>query len=245
MSGALATPLWSILALFALVAAAAAIHRLGGQGFGTLVAPFAALIAPEHTPATVLLLGVLVTLLGVGLEFRDIRLGEIAPAVAGRLAGTLPAIWVVGAAAGSTLLGPVIGGVILLGVALSLAGLSVRRTRATLFAAGALSGFTGTLTSVGAAPMGMIYQNEAARRARSTLNAFFLIGVTLSVLGLVAAGLVRRAHLEMAALLAPAVLLGVRAAGPLARRIEGAPLKPISLGLAAFAALLLIGKALW
>ncbi|MFV0473709.1 MAG: sulfite exporter TauE/SafE family protein [Pikeienuella sp.] len=237
--------LWSIAAFFTVVTVASAMHRLGGQGFGTIVAPFAALIAPDHTPATVLMLGVLVTAAGVGLEFREIRMREIAPAVAGRLAGTLPAVWVVGLVAGSALLGPVVAAVILLGIALSLAGLTAPKTPRTLFAAGALSGFMGTLTSVGAAPMGMIYQNEAARNARSTLNAFFLFGVSFSVVGLIAAGLARVEHLAMTALLAPAVLIGFRAAGPMARRIEAAPLKPISLGLAGFAAILLIGRSLW
>ncbi|QIE57192.1 sulfite exporter TauE/SafE family protein [Pikeienuella piscinae] len=234
----------ALAAMGAVVLAASALHRLGGQGFGTVLAPFAALVAPHYTPATVLLLGVLVTAMGAGLGVRGIRAREIAPAVAGRILGTIPAVWLVGAVVGSPLLGPVVAGVILLGVALSLAGLKVAKTPSTLVAAGALSGFMGTLTSVGAAPMGLIYQHEAARTARSTLNAYFLVGVLFSVAGLLAAGLIDAGHLLLAALMAPVVLAGFWLAGPLTRRSESMPLRPISLGLAVLGAALLIGRSL-
>lgn len=225
-----------------LVFVASALHRLGGQGFGTIVAPFAALIAPAHTPATVLLLGAMVTLIGAGLEFREIRMRELAPAVAGRVAGTLPAVWLVGVVAGSPLLGLSVALVILLGIALSLAGFRVEKTPATMFAAGGLSGFMGTLTSVGAAPIALIYQNDAAKRARGALNMFFLIGVLVSVLGLAVAGLVRVEHLRFAAMMTPLALIGSWAAGPMARRFGGMKLKPIALGLAGVGALLLIAR---
>lgn len=231
-----------IAAFALLVLVAAALHRLGGQGFGTIVAPFAALIVPAHTPATVLLLGSMVTLIGVGLEFREIRMRELAPAVLGRVAGTLPAVWLVGLVAGSPFLGLSVALVILAGIALSLAGFKVEKTPATMFAAGGLSGFMGTLTSVGAAPIALIYQNDAAKRARGALNMFFLIGVAVSIIGLAFAGLVRREHLLFAATMAPLVMLGSWAAGPMARRVSGMPLKPIALGLACLGAVLLIGR---
>ena len=233
-----------LAALGLLVILAAALHRLGGQGFGTVVAPFAALLAPDLVPATVLLLGAVVTALGAGFDVRGVRYAEIGWAAAGRFAGTLPAVAVVGAVAGSPLLGPSVAAMILLGVGLSLAGITLRKTRGTLLGAGMLSGFLGTLTSVGAAPMGLIYQNEAAKAARGTLNLFFLLGVLLSIGGLATAGLVTREHLLLALLLSPFVLIGFRLSGPLARRTEALPLKPAALGLATLGAFLLIGKSL-
>ena len=233
---------WAFAALAALTICAAAIHRLGGQGFGTVVAPFAALIAPEHVPATVLLLGVVVTVAGVGLDFREARFREVAPAIVGRLVGTVPAVLLVGALAGSRGLGAAVALMILLAIALSLAGLKAPRTTSTLFGAGALSGFMGTLTSVGAAPMGLIYQDEEARRARGVLNAYFMLGVLFSVAGLALGGLLEARHLALAAALAPLVLVGVWLAGPLARRTERAPIRPLALGLAGFAALLLLAR---
>ncbi|WP_340109180.1 TSUP family transporter [Pikeienuella sp. HZG-20] len=229
----------------AIVTISAALHRLGGQGFGTVLAPFAALIAPYHTPATVLLLGSLVTLTGAGLELRAIRVREIAPALVGRLLGTLPAVWLVGIVVGSRYLGLSVAAVILLGVGLSLAGLRVRKTPLMLMAAGGLSGFIGTLTSVGAAPMALIYQHDEARKARATLNTFFMFGVAGSFAALAIAGLVEVRHVRFAAAMAPMALLGIWLAGPLARRVGGMSLKPIGLSLATLGALLLIWRNAW
>jgi uncharacterized membrane protein YfcA len=240
----LGVPVLPLAGLAVIVVIAAALHRIAGQGFGTIVAPFAALLVPEHTPATVLLLGSVVTLLGVGLDFRDVKLREISPAILGRFLGTIPAVWLVGVVAGSAYLGLSVALMILLGVGLSLAGLSVAKTPSTLLAAGGLSGFMGTLTSVGAAPLGLIYQNDEAKAARPTLNAFFLLGVLFSIGGLAVGGLVRQEHLMLAGALAPLIFLGVWLSGPLARRTERATLKPAALSLASFAALLLIGKSL-
>lgn len=237
-------PLAALVPLGLLVVVSAGLHRLGGQGFGTVVAPFAALFAPGHMPATVLLLGAVVTALGAGFDLRAIRPAELGVAALGRFAGTVPAVLLVGAVAGAAALDVAVALMVLLGVALSLAGLKVAKTRGALLAAGALSGFMGTLTSVGAAPMGLLYQGEAAKAARGTLNAYFLIGVVLSVAGLALAGQVRGAHLGLAACLAPLVLLGFRLAAPLARSTEAAPLRPLALGLAALGALVLLGRGL-
>ncbi|MEX2520321.1 MAG: TSUP family transporter [Paracoccaceae bacterium] len=237
--------LWAFAALGLVVVISAAIHRLSGQGFGTLFAPFMTLIAPDFVPASVLILGALVTALGAGTGLSGIRPKEIAYAAFGRLLGTLPAILVVGVIAGSVYLGPAVGAMILFGVALSLAGLSVPKTPMTLMVAGWLSGFIGTLTSVGAAPLGLIYQNDKAKSARSTLNAFFLFGVSFSIASLAIAGLVTSAHVALAAALSPFVFAGFALATPLSRRTENLPLKPAALSLAAVGAVVLILKALW
>lgn len=230
-------------ALALIVALAAAIQRLAGQGFGTITAAFTALIAPQQVPAAILAMGLMTTLAGVGLDFKAVRGREIAPAVLGRLLGTLPAVWIVGAVAGSDAIGLAVGLVILGGVALSLAGLKAAKTPATLLAAGGLSGFMGTLTSVGAAPMGLIYQDEEAKAARGSLNLFFLLGIGFSLGGLAVAGLVEAAHLIFAAAMAPAIAAGVWLSAPLAHRMEGAPLKPLALALAGGAAVLLVGRS--
>ncbi len=237
-------PLPALVGLGALIVVSAGLHRLGGQGFGTVVAPFMALLAPEHMPATVLMLGMIVTALGAGFEIKAIRPAELGVAAFGRLAGTVPAVLLVGAVAGAPALDVAVALIVLLAVGLSLAGFSVAKTKATLLIAGALSGFMGTLTSVGAAPMGLVYQSEAARAARGTLNAYFLLGVIFSVGGLALAGQVRETHLALAACLAPLVILGFRLAAPLARRTETAPLRPVALGIAAVGAVALIARGL-
>ncbi len=231
--------------LFGVTVVAAIIQRTTGQAFGTILAGFVTLIAPAYVPAAVILLGAPVTLMSVGLDFRAVRFREITPAIIGRLVGAIPAAMLVSMIAGSQLLGLIVGGTILLGVGLSLAGLKVARTPATLGVAGLASGFFGTLTAVGAAPMSLIYQHEEARAARATLNFFFLIGVTGSIIALAVEGVIRVADLYLVAALAPAVLLGVVLSGFLARRMEGRSLRPAALFLTTGAAVLLLARSIW
>lgn len=231
--------------LFTVTTVAALIQRTAGQAFGTILAGFTALIAPAYVPGAIIILGAPVTLMSVGLDFRAIKWREIWPAILGRLAASIPAAMLVGIIAGSDWLGVIIALTILLGVGLSLWGLKVERTPVTLTAAGMASGFFGTLTAVGAAPMGLIYQHEEAKAARATLNFFFLVGVTGSVIALTAEGAIRRADVNFALALAPAIVLGVLLSGFIAKRMEGRSLRPAALILTTGAALLLLGRSLW
>ena len=231
--------------LFVVTAIAALIQRTAGQAFGTILAGFTALIAPSYVPGAIIILGAPVTLMSVGLDFSAVKMREIWPAILGRLAASIPAAMLVGVIAGSQWLGPIIALTILLGVGLSLWGVKVDRTPFTLTIAGLASGFFGTLTAVGAAPMSLIYQHEEAKAARATLNFFFLIGVIGSVIALTAEGAIRSAELGFALALAPAVALGLLLSGLVARRMEGRSLRPVALVLTTGAALLLLARTLW
>lgn len=233
---------FALLALITVIASM--VQRLGGQGFGTIMAGFVTLFAPSMAPVAILILGLSVTALGAGLDFSAIRWREITPAIIGRLLGTIPAVWVVSAISGSPWLGLSVGLVVLFGVALSLLGLRAPRNDATMLAAGGLSGFFATLTSVGAAPIGLIYQDEEAKAARGTLNLFFLVGLAFSLIGLATKGLITVSHGLFALALTPFVLLGVVLAGRFAQRMEGAPVRPLALGLATLAAIILIKNSL-
>ena len=50
-----------------------------------------------------------------------------------------------------------------------------------LVAAGAVSGVMGTATSIGGAPMALIWQGHQGRRLRGTMSAFFMVGSAISV----------------------------------------------------------------
>lgn len=139
-------------------------------------------------------------------------------------------------------LGVIVGLVILLGVGLSLSGARVAINGASLFAAGSLSGFMGGLTSVGAPPMGLLYQREEARRMRATLNAFFLIGLVFSLGGLALAGRIWWEDALFAALMLPPAAAGVFAGSRLAGRFDGGAIRPAVLALVTLAALGLIGR---
>ncbi|NIR59973.1 MAG: sulfite exporter TauE/SafE family protein, partial [Gammaproteobacteria bacterium] len=52
-----------------------------------------------------------------------------------------------------------VGALVLLAVAMSVAGLKISPTRPTLITAGALSGFMSTVSSVGGPPLAITYQH--------------------------------------------------------------------------------------
>jgi uncharacterized membrane protein YfcA len=98
---------------------------------------------------------------------------------------------------------------VLIAVGLSAAGLSVRATRVALVAAGTLSGFMGTLTSIGAPPVAMLYQRESSDRVRATMSGYLLVGVTISLAALAFAGELGWGEVALFALLTPGVAMGL------------------------------------
>ena len=66
--------------------------------------------------------------------------------------------------------------------------------------AGALSGFMGTIVSIGGPPIALLYQNESGPSLRGTLSAFFVVGVALAIIGLCAVRTFRRTEALLSAL---------------------------------------------
>jgi uncharacterized membrane protein YfcA len=215
-------------------------QRATGGAFGMVVAPLVALIAPQHMPSGVLLLGLVVTLLSTPRDLRAIAVRELTPAVAGRAAGAFLAAMVVALAPDPGAVAVMVALAVLTGVALSLSGLRVAISTPSLIGAGALSGLTGTLTSVGAPPMQMLYQHAAPGHARATLNAFFLIGIALSLGALAAKGQIGHTDFGFALSMAPAAVIGFVLSKPAIRALDGRSLRPLILGLATFASLMIL-----
>lgn len=235
---------WAYALLLAVTVFAAIVQRLSGMGFGTVVAPVMAIVAVGYAPAAILILGLSITSVSARMDFRRDQMREIAPMLAGRFLGAIPAALLVGVLAGGDGLGLFIALTILIAVGLSLAGFRAPKTGPNLFAAGAASGFLATISSVGAAPVALIYQHDAAKAARGALNAFFLAGLMFSIAALMARGVVEWRHLWLALALLPGVLAGVAASMPLARFVDGGALKPWALGLSTLAAIGLLIKSL-
>ncbi|MBM2576183.1 TSUP family transporter [Jannaschia sp. Os4] len=232
------------LACAAAVAVGCALQRLSGAGFGMMASPVMVLVAPEWMPATVLLLGVAVGIGSAAQGWDAVARGDLPPGMAGRTLGAGVAAVVATAVVGTEALPLVVGIVVLLGVALSVAGLRVPITGATLFGAGTTAGVMGTLTGIGAPPMALLYADVEARRAAATQNAFFGFGMIVSLAALAAAGLIGLRHLAFAASLAPLVPLTLWASRPFAARVEKGAIRPWALGLATLAATVLIVRTL-
>ena len=164
--------------------------------------------------------------------------------MAGRIAGTLVAVpllfWVSGKPEDFALLFAIL---ILIGVGCSIWRISPPMGKASLLGGGLASGVMGTITSVGAPPMGIVFQNEPAASARPTLNLFFALGSIPSLLALAYSGHLHIGHVQTAAILFPGFLLGVWLSKYLHAHVD-TRFRYAVIGFTAISALALIVRAL-
>ena len=202
-------PSWPVLLIiWAVVIIGAMIQTSMGMGFGLTVGPLLALLDPSFVPGATLVLGMFTAFLAALPERKSIRWNEVGYALVGRISGVLIAIIFLSAIRGQDTFLLAFGVMILLALLLSVSGWQLAFNRGSLAAMGAISGLMGTITSVGAPPLAMVYQNQKAEHARPTLSAFFAIGCFVSILGLMIAGWFSHNDIYRVALLLPAMLLG-------------------------------------
>lgn len=221
---------------------AGAVQGSTGFGFGMLGAPLLAMIDPALVPAPVLLTGLIITLSTSIRERQSIDRRGLTISLAGRLIATALAV------ATLSMLDPVafsylFAGVILFAVLLSASGIKVPHNAGTLFAAGFASGFMGTLTSVGAPPMALAYQDRDGPTARATLSVFLLVGALMSIAGLALAGAIGTEQLAMTAVMVPLAIIGFLFSGWTRGIVDRGHLKTIVLVTSSAAAVALIVNA--
>ncbi|OAN33404.1 sulfite exporter TauE/SafE family protein [Microbacterium sp. H83] len=232
------TPL-EVALLAAVILAASCLQGSIGFGMGMLAAPFIALIDASLLPVIVIMLATVVTLIVAVMDRAALDLRGAGWALAGRVPGTAVGAWLV-AVMSTTLLSWAVAVVVLLGVVVSLRGWRPRVTRTTQAVAGALSGVMGTTTSVGGAPMAIIWQSSEGPRLRGTMSAFFLVGSSLSLVALFLWGAVPSHALVTAGWMAPVAIVGVVLSRYLNRFLNRRRTRAIALGASALGALTLI-----
>jgi hypothetical protein len=232
-------------ACFAAILISSATHRVTGQAFGLICAPLIALAAPGHVPALILLCGLPVMVYSFKGDWDEIRWGEISYAFVGRVIGAILAAYLIAAVTDKNFVSVCVGIAVLLGVAISLTNLAVAINPASLLTAGFLSGAMATLTSVGAPPMGLLYQRQSFGHVRATLNAFFLFGALASVGALLLYGLIKSSDVILTLALLPAIWLGVLLGDGALKRMTIRSLRPFTLGISTFAAVILLLRTLW
>ncbi len=232
------TPL-EVALLAAVILAASCLQGSIGFGMGMLAAPFIALIDASLLPVIVIMLATVVTLIVVVMDRAALDLRGAGWALAGRVPGTVLGAWLV-AVMSTTLLSWAVAVVVLLGVVVSLRGWRPRVTRTTQAVAGAMSGVMGTTTSVGGAPMAIIWQSSEGPRLRGTMSAFFLVGSSLSLVALFLWGAVPSHALVTAGWMAPVAIVGVVLSRYLNRFLNRRRTRAIALGASALGALTLI-----
>jgi hypothetical protein len=216
----------------------------GAVGFGAnlVAAPVLVLIDPVFVPAPI-------TIAALGLNLLLIRRERDAydPQVRYAMAGLLPGAVVAGVTLASLPehgLSVLFAVIVMLAVALSAIGLSIRPAPASLFGAGVLSGFMGTISGIGGPPVAIVYQRAPARTLRATLPRFFLLAGCIALATLVVVGKVGRDELVAAAALLPGAFVGYLLSPWLTRHVDGRAARPVVLLLSALAALTVLAREL-
>lgn len=214
-----------------------------GIGFGMFAAPFLAFIEPRMVPGTVLIMGMTVSTLIVIREFRHIdRLG-LSWALLGRAVGAVAAGMTI-AIIPVTLFGVLFALLILFAVLLSMIGWRLMPTRHNLVAAGLLSGYMGTITSVGAPPVALVYQHRSPQVIRPTMASFLFMGAGMSVVVLAFTGRFGVTELVLGILLLPPLFLGFYLSRFILPHLDRGFVRPLILGVTGLAACALLVRSL-
>ncbi len=179
-----------------------------GIGLGMIASPVLLLADPDFIPAALILAVLPLTFTIAWIDRTHIEPREVGFAVAGRIPGTIAGALVV-ASLSDRVLAVLVAGSVLLAVVASITGRLFRPTDRSLVVAGMASGFAATTTGVGGPPMALTYQNSDPATMRATISAFFSIGTLMSLAALWLAGEVGVRQLQLAALILPAVVLGI------------------------------------
>jgi len=224
------------------VAVAACVQGAVGFGLSLLAVPILLMVDPALVPVPLIVASLTIN---IGSSYRN--RGGIDRGVRWCLIGSVPGT-VLGAYAIATLpqrpLAITFGVLVLAAVAVSASGLEVSPTTGSLLAAGVISGFTGTASSIGGPPIALMYQRAHGSIVRGTLALYFLIGSVLSLVTLALFGKLGARELGESLLLAPFILLGFACSGPAARVLDRGRTREAVLLVSSLSAIVLIAYQL-
>ena len=228
--------------LAVVVAVSAFVQGSSGMGFALIATPAIAIVQPSLLPVVVLALMIPLNTYIATRERDAIDWGGASWVSAGRLVGTAGGFAVL-VAVPTSALNVLIGASTILAVLASLAAPTFTPGRHTQVIAGAVTGITETATGVGGPPLVLLYQHRPPPVLRSTVALCFLIGETVSLLVLLAAGRINPDQIHTTALLLPAVGLGALASHHLHHRVSSPHLRIAVLTFALISATALLLKS--
>lgn len=235
--------LWVLLVSGLAVFVGAVVQGSVGFGLGLVAAPVLALADPSVMPGAIQVVNVTLPLFTLAAEWRRTDWRGVGFALLGRLPGSAIGAVIVVYVSVYTL-GVFVGVMVLVAVALTARTLRVRRTDATVAAAGFVSGITGTATGIGGPPLALVYQDAKGPQIRATLAMYFFLGAAqaLAILAFVDR-LPARALITGAVLVGP-MLLGFAVSGPVRRYLDGGRVRAAVLVVATASAVVLIAQSL-
>ena len=226
----------SALVALVIIALASALQASIGFGLALVAAPLLALVDRAYVPGPILFSGLCLGGIMAVRERGEIDLHGVGAAAAGRFLGILPAGFAL-ALASQAAFDVLFAALVLAAVAMSVVHGQLRPTRGVVFGAGLVSGFMGTITSIGGPPLALAYQGSSGPRLRSTLATLFALGSVASIGMLTAIGRFGQDELVRGLLLAPGVVIGVLISGPLLPYLDRGATRPMVLGLSTVSAL--------
>lgn len=210
-----------------------------GFGLGPIAVPLLVLLDPVFVPGPVLFAALFLTALLFFREHYAVKLAEVRWAVLGRIIGsTIGAMFLTYLAKDKLSLFN--GVVILVAIGISASGFHLRITIPNLIGAGTLSGFMGTTTSIGGAPMAMLYNRKDGPRLRGTLSGIFSIGTIIAIISLVIIGRFGLTEILVASVMLPGIILGFLASKHTAKLLDRGFIRPAVLIVSAFTACAII-----
>ncbi|MBD3223542.1 MAG: TSUP family transporter [Caldithrix sp.] len=198
-----------ILLVFVVSFIGASLQGNIGFGLGPLSVPILAMIDTAYVPGPLLLSALLLNLLIYRRERHAVIKQDLYWAVLGRFLGTMLGAYFL-TIFPSAHIKLYLALMVLLAIALSVSGIRITPKAGNLFLAGNLSGFMGTTSSIGGAPMALLYQHNKGPRIRGTLSVVFTFGVIIALISLAVIGKFGLYELKLAATLLPGVYLGYR-----------------------------------
>lgn len=228
---------WHWIAL--VVFAGAFLQGLSGVGLGMVASPLLALLDPALVPGPLLMISCVIAVMSLIRERAALDASGLGYALAGRLAASIPAALLIGLLPVRAL-AITFALVILLAVLASLMKLPLRPTRANLLIAGTLSGFMGTLTSVGLPPMALVYQSVPPAQLRASIGGFLAVGSLISVTALASVGRFGLPEMGMGLVLLVPLFAGFAVSGRLRHHVPARGMRVMVLAIAAGSAVLLL-----
>lgn len=217
----------------------------GGVGFGAslVAAPLLALIDVRFVPGPISVASLLlnVAMISAGSP------GEADRGIRWAVVGSVPGTVVAGlalAALSADGLSITFAALTLLGVAITASGWDLSPTKGSLLGAGVLSGFTGTISSIGGPPVALVYHRASGARLRATMPRYFLITGLIAAVAQVAAGKLGGRELLWGLAMVPGLAVGYLGSGWLARHLDKRTARPVVLGLSALAAVTVLVREL-
>ena len=232
-----------LVAALVVIAVSASLQASIGFGFNILAVPLLALIDPDLTPIPTMIMGLPLTTMVYRREREHADLKDFNWIIAGRIPGAFLGAMLL-AAVSRRILDGLIAGIVLGAVVIIGAGITIKRTRASKFAVGLVSGTTGASSAIGGPPLALLYHRERGPVLRSSLALVFFIGQLINLFALGVTGQLSIRPVQLAFVLMPAMFFGYWTSRFFTSRVEGAPLRIGVLVVSAAAGLVLLARTI-